>query len=114
MGVRSLRRIYVFVAFLHFAHRARAVALIRARPAAEICRLSLALLGDVVFEPPFCFAYLARCAAAIRLRAAADMRPVRVLEEVLPSVVKALMAASRRSRSCWSSSTTPKRLSIGH
>jgi hypothetical protein len=42
-------------------------------------------------------------AAAIRLRAAADMvRPVRVLEEVLPSVVKALMAASRRSRSCRS------------
>jgi hypothetical protein len=53
-------------------HRARAAALIRARPAAEMWRLGLGLLAA---EPLFRFAHLALCAAAIRLRAAADMRP---------------------------------------
>ena len=60
---------------LAFAHRARAAALIRASPAGEMCRLGLALSVD---EPPFRFAHLALCAAAIRLRAAVDMvRPER-------------------------------------
>jgi hypothetical protein len=53
---------------LTFAHRARVAALIRDKPAAEMWRLGLPLLGEVVFEQPFCFAHLSLCAAAIRLR----------------------------------------------
>jgi hypothetical protein len=79
---------YFFPA-LTFAHRFLAAALMLARPCGEMRRLP-ALIATTF--RPFCFAHLALCAAAIRLRAAADMRPVRVLEEVLPSVVRALIA----------------------
>jgi hypothetical protein len=100
-----------FFPALTFAHLARAAALIRASPAAEMCRLGLALL---VAEPPFRFAHLARCAAAIRLRAAADMvRPVRDALRVFPlNEVRALIAASKRSRSCWSSLTIASRFAM--
>ena len=91
-----------FFLALTFAHRARAAALIRARPAAEMWRLGLALL---VAEPPFCLAHRTLCAAAIRLRAPADMvRPERDALRVFPLIeVRASIAASRRSRSCLSS-----------
>ena len=91
-----------FFLALTFAHRARAAALIRARPAAEMWRLGLALL---VAEPPFCLAHRALCAAAIRLRAAADIvrGPLPARGVFLPSEVRASIAASRPSRSCLSS-----------
>lgn len=66
-----------FFPLLIFAHLARCAALIRARPAAEIRRLGLAVV-DIPFEP-LTRAHLALCAEAMRARAAADMvRPVRV------------------------------------
>jgi hypothetical protein len=83
-----------------------AAALMLASPCGET---RLPLIGTTFW--PFCFAHLALCAAAIRLRAAADMRPVRVLEE-LPPDVSALMAASRRSRSCWSCLTITSRFAM--
>jgi hypothetical protein len=91
-----------FFPALTFAHLARAAALIRASPAAEMWRLGLALL---VVELPFCLAHLALCAEAIRLRAAADMiRPERDALRMFPLIeVRASIAASRRSRSCLSS-----------
>jgi len=92
---------YFFFPALTFAHLARAAALILARPAAEMCRFGL----DLDFcDPLRCIAHLARCAAAIRLRAAADIvRPLLLLEELPLRDVRAFVAASRRSRSCWSS-----------
>jgi len=59
---------------LTFPHRFLAAALMLASPCGEMRRL-LALIGTIFW--PFCFAQRARCAAAIRLRAAADIvRPV--------------------------------------
>jgi hypothetical protein len=95
---------YFFLA-LTLAHRFLAAALMLASPCGEI---RLPLIGAFFFR----LAHLALCAAAIRLRAAADMRPVRVLEEVLPRDVRALMAVSRRSRSCWSSLTIASRFAM--
>ena len=102
-----------FLPALIFAHRARAAALIRARPAAEMWRLGLALLV-ARFEALVRFAHLARCAAAIRLRAAADMVcPVRDALRVFPlNEVRALIAASKRSHSCWSSLTIASRFAM--
>ena len=67
-----------FFAALTFAHLARAAALIRASPAAEMWRF---LPDSFDARPlPLTLAHLALCAAAIRARAAADMvRPVRVM-----------------------------------
>jgi hypothetical protein len=64
-----------FLPALTLAHRARAAAAIRARPAAEMWRLP-ALIGTTFWL--FTLAHRARCAAAIRRRAAADIvrRPV--------------------------------------
>jgi hypothetical protein len=56
---------------LTFAHRFLAAALMLASPCAEMRRP--ALIGTTFF----CFAQRARCAAAIRLRAAADILPLR-------------------------------------
>jgi hypothetical protein len=92
-----------FFPALTLAHRARAAALIRARPAAEMWPLGLAFLVGL-FVALFCFFHLALCAAAKLRRSAADrVRPGRDVGPVLYNGVNALMAASMRSRSRWSS-----------
>jgi len=54
------------------------------------------------FLAAFHFAHRARCAAAMRLRAAADSLrlPVRAVPRVLDVPVSAFSAASMRARSC--------------
>jgi hypothetical protein len=92
-----------FFAALTFAHRARAAARMRAMPAAEMRRLVLGAFATAL-EVRFCLAHRALCAAAIFRRAAADIvqRPDGdVVEATLPfKGDKALIAVSKRSRSC--------------
>jgi hypothetical protein len=112
-------RTYFFPA-LTFAHRARAAAAIRARPAAEICRLP-DLIGTTFW--PFTLAHRARCAAAILRRAVADIvrRPVALVGGaalevrrlvLAPTPSSARIAASRRSRSDFRSRTICSRFAM--
>ena len=76
------------------------------------------------FLAAFHFAHLARCAAAMRFRAAGDIvrLPVLALPRVPPLLdialldtapVSACSAASMRARSCWSSCTMLASFSMG-
>lgn len=73
--------VYFFAAFT-FAQRALAAALILAMPAGEILRFGRAVPDAICV--PFCLAQRARWAAAMRLRAEADIVRACAALEVLP------------------------------
>jgi hypothetical protein len=104
--------VYFLAAALTLAHRALAAALILAMPAAEIRRFSrvvVALAGAL-----FCFAHRARCAAAMRRRADADIVRVGGAFGAVPfREVRAWIAWSMRVRSCCSSLMTLSRFGMG-
>jgi len=89
-----------------------AAALILAMPAGEIRRLGRAVLDAV--RVPFCFAQRARWAAAMRLRAEADMVRAGAALGALPlGEVRAWIAWSMRARSCRSSWMIPSMFDMG-